>query len=164
MQSLRVANQRKDFLHQVSAKLTDNNEVIVVETLKVKNMVKNRCLSRAIADVGWSKFVNFLEYKLNNKSGKLIKIDTFYPSSKTCNSCSYKNNDLTLSDRNWICINCNEGLDRDLNAAKNIRDEGLRLITAGTAEYQACGDNVRLTQVSGRQRSRKPIPNPLGLV
>lgn len=130
----RVANQRKDFLHQVSAKLTDYNEVIVVETLKVKNMIKNRCLSRAIADVGWSKFVNFLEYKLKNKSGKLIKIDTFYPSSKTCNSCNHKNIDLILSDRIWICVNCNETLDRDLNAAKNIRDEGIRLSTAGTAE------------------------------
>ena len=86
----RVANQRNDFLHKESFKIANDNQVstIVVETLKIKNMVKNRCLSRAISDVSWGKFINYLEYKLYRLGKRLIKISTFFPSSKTCSNCN----------------------------------------------------------------------------
>jgi putative transposase len=129
----RVANQRNDFLHKESFKIADDNQVgtVVVETLKVKNMIKNRTLSRAISDVSWSKFVTFLEYKLFRLGKKLIKISTFFPSSKQCNNCNSLNQELTLSQREWQCSSCSVIHDRDINAAINIRNEGLRLSTGG---------------------------------
>lgn len=127
----RVANQRNDFLHKESFKIANDNQVgaVAVETLKVKNMIKNRHLSKAITDVSWSKFVSYLEYKLIRRAKKLIKIDTFFPSSKLCSNCRYIHNEMTLSDRIWKCSNCNAEHDRDINAAVNIRNEGLRLLT-----------------------------------
>lgn len=141
----KVFNQRNDFLHQVSRNLVNNNNVIAVESLAVKNMVKNKKLSKSISDVSWSRFVTFLEYKLNDRDGNLIKINTFFPSSKTCRHCGYINKELKLSDRYWCCPSCNNQIDRDLNAAVNIKLEGLRLSnTVGTTELQACGDYVSL--------------------
>jgi putative transposase len=130
----RVANQRNDFLHKESYKITNDNQVgtIVIETLKIKNMIKNRALSRSIADVSWSRFITFLEYKLFRQGKKLIKIGTFFPSSKQCSNCNYINEKLTLSERNWKCSKCNVTHDRDINAAINIRNEGIRLSTVGT--------------------------------
>lgn len=141
----KVFNQRNDFLHQVSRELVNNNNLIVVETLAVKNMVKNKKLSKSISDVSWSRFITLLEYKLSDRDGKLVKINTFFPSSKTCRHCSYINKELKLSDRHWICPSCNNLLDRDFNASINIKLEGLRsLNTVGTTEIQACGDLVSL--------------------
>jgi putative transposase len=121
-------------LHKESFKIANESQVgtVVIETLKVKNMIKNRCLSRAIADVSWSKFITFLEYKLFRLGKKLIKIGTFFPSSKQCSNCNYLNEKLTLSERNWKCSSCNVTHDRDINAAINIRNEGIRLSTVGT--------------------------------
>ena len=133
----RVANQRNDFLHKESFKIANDNQVgtVVIETLKVKNMIKNRHLSRAISDVSWTKFVTFLEYKLFRLGKKLIKISTFFPSSKQCSNCNHINNELTLSQREWKCSNCNVIHDRDINAAINIRNEGKRLSTGGITGF-----------------------------
>ena len=146
----KVSNQRNDFLHKVSKYLTDKYETIVTETLKVKNMIKNSKLSKAISDVAWGKFITFLEYKSKNKEGKIIKIDTFFPSSKTCRHCSNINSELKLSQREWLCPNCNNLIDRDLNASINILNEGkIKILssTAGTVGIKACGDNVRLEEI-----------------
>lgn len=96
-----IADQRKDFLHQLSTKLINENQVICLETLKVKNMIKNKRLSRHIADASWGMFVEFLTYKAKWYDRNLVKIDTFFPSSKLCNICKNKNDELRLSDRKW---------------------------------------------------------------
>lgn len=126
----KLANARKDFLHKESAALTDQYSFIGTESLKVKNMMRNHCLAKAIGDSGWGEFVHQLEYKSVKKGGSVFKIGTFFPSSKTCNQCKAINRNLTLSDRFWICTECGAELDRDINAAQNILVEA----TAGAAE------------------------------
>jgi putative transposase len=127
----RIANSRQDFLHKLSRKLVNESQVIVVENLNVKGMVKNRKLSKAISDVGWGMFVNFISYKLQQRSGKLIEIGRFFPSSKTCSCCGYLVDELPLDIREWDCPNCHTHHDRDGNAALNIRNEGIRILNQG---------------------------------
>ncbi len=152
----RVANQRKDYHHQVSAQISNDNQVnlVAIETLKVKNMVKNRKLSKAISDCGWSQFLTFLDYKMKRLGKAIIKIDQWFPSSKQCNCCKAIKSDLTLSDRVFNCKMCGLTSDRDQNASWNIRDEGYRLFskTVGITGL-ACGDDVR--QVLNLQLSAK---------
>jgi len=124
----KIKNQRKDFLHKLSRSLIENNDLIVVETLKVANMLKNNKLSQAISDVSWSKFVEFLTYKAKRFERKLIKIDQWFPSSKTCNNCQHKLKNLKLNIRRWKCPECGASHDRDINAAKNILVEGKRML------------------------------------
>ncbi len=124
----RVSNTRQDFLHKLSRKLVDESQVIVVENLNVKGMVRNRKLSKAISDVGWGMFVNFLAYKLDQEEGKLIEIDRFFPSSKKCSCCGHVVDELPLDVREWDCSSCGTHHDRDENAASNIRTEGIRII------------------------------------
>lgn len=123
---LKITNQRKDFLHQQSRQLVNENQVIVLEDLHVKGMLKNHKLARSISDVSWAMFKTFLCYKADWANKKIILIDRFYPSSKVCNTCREKNPFLSLSERTWICSNCGTACDRDVNAAKNIKEEGLR--------------------------------------
>ena len=108
-------------------------------------MLKNHKLAQAISSVSWSKFFSMLEYKASWNGNEIIKIDTFYPSSKTCNHCGYKNKNLTLSDRVWECPNCHTRIERDKNAAKNILEQGLKQInnTVGTTGINASGEKVR---------------------
>ncbi|HEY9864665.1 MAG TPA: RNA-guided endonuclease TnpB family protein [Candidatus Obscuribacterales bacterium] len=127
----KIANSRQDFLHKLSRKLVNESQVIVVENLNVKGMVKNRKLSKVISDVGWGMFVNFVNYKLQQRSGKLIEIGRFFPSSKTCSCCGYLVDELSLDIREWDCPHCNTHHDRDDNAAINIRNEGIRILTEG---------------------------------
>jgi len=122
----KVRDQRQDFLHKLSSKLVHENQVIAVETLLVKNMVKNRHLSKAIADVGWATLIRFLEYKCNWYGKELLKVDSFFPSSKLCSHCGYKRERLALSTRGWECPECHQRHDRDENAAKNILARGLQ--------------------------------------
>lgn len=124
-----------NFHHQLSRKLVNENQVIVLEDLKIKNMVKNRKLSRAISEQGWYQFRSFLEYKCNWYGRKLIIINQWYPSSKTCSSCGSIQAKMPLSVREWTCPDCGSHHDRDVNAAKNI-------LAVGTT-VSACGDSVR---------------------
>lgn len=124
----KVANQRKDFQHKLSKKLVVENQVISMEDLRIKNMVKNRKLAKAISDAGWSEFRRMLEYKSAWYGRTFVKIDAFFPSSKLCGSCGEKNPMLTLSDREWQCPACGTIHDRDLNAALNILAEGKRML------------------------------------
>lgn len=124
-----IANIRKDFLHKISTRLVIENQVIAVENLKVKNMMKNHHLSRAISDVSWSEFFRMLEYKAGLHGGKVIKIEPFYPSSQICSECGHRNEKVKdLSVREWICLKCGTNHDRDINAAKNILCEALKNI------------------------------------
>ena len=117
-----VANQRKDFLHKVTARLIRENQTICIEDLNVKGMMKNRKLSKHIGDAGWGMFFQFLRYKSDWYGSNIVSIGRFEPSSKTCSKCGYIKHDLTLKDRKWTCPNCGVHHDRDVNAAINIRD------------------------------------------
>ncbi|MCC5600062.1 RNA-guided endonuclease InsQ/TnpB family protein [Nostoc favosum] len=124
----RVANSRQDFLHKLSRKLVDESQIIAVENLNVKGMVRNRKLSKSISDVGWGMFLNFLDYKLKARDGQLVEINRFFPSSKTCSCCGHIVDQLTLDIREWDCPKCQATHDRDANAALNIRTEGIRIL------------------------------------
>lgn len=125
-----ITNQRLDFSHKLSTQLIRENDIICIENLRVSNMLKNHKLARSISDAAWSQFVSQLEYKANWYDKILVKVDSFYPSSKTCSICGYKNLELTLADRYWTCPECGAYLDRDINAAKNILNEGLRILNS----------------------------------
>jgi putative transposase len=139
----RIADTRSDFQQQVSTRLIRENQVICLETLAVKNMLKNHKLAKAIANVGWSEFVRQLEYKARWYGRTIVRIDRFYPSSKTCSACGHVLEELTLDVREWGCPCCGATHDRDINAAKNILAVGLIA--------SACGGSVRPEQVRAWQ-------------
>ncbi|MBD1807868.1 IS200/IS605 family element transposase accessory protein TnpB [Microcoleus sp. FACHB-SPT15] len=139
----RVSNSRADFLHKLSRKLVNENQVVVVENLHVKGMVHNHNLAKAISDVGWGMFTNNLAYKLERKGGKLIEIDRWFPSSKLCSNCYHQVDEMPLDVREWTCPHCNTRHDRDGNAATNIREEGIRLLQADGTSVSAGGGGVR---------------------
>ena len=124
----KVRNQRKDFQHKISRQLINENQVIVSEDLKPSNMVKNHKLAKSISDASFSSFCNMIDYKSKWYGRTYIKVGSFYPSSKLCHCCGYKNTTLTLADREWECPNCHTFLDRDKNAALNILEEGLKIL------------------------------------
>ena len=126
-----IANQRKDFLHKVSRKLANTYDYVFVENLDLKEMSEKRDKLKfgiTIFDLGYGTFLNYLSYKLEWLNKKLIKVDKYFPSSQLCSNCSYRKTDLTLNQRHWICPSCGEKHDRDFNAAKNIKKEGIRMI------------------------------------
>jgi putative transposase len=146
----RIQDRRRDYQHKLSTRIVHENQVMCVESLAVKNMVKNRCLAKAISDVGWGEFVRQLEYKSKWYGRTLITIDRFYPSSKTCSACKHVLDSLTLDIREWGCPECGTVHDRDTNAAKNILAEGLSV--------NACGGGVRPV----RAKARRATPSEAG--
>ena len=156
----KVANQRKDFNHKLSRELVNKHDFIFIEDLNIKGMgrrrkrkkpnakTKKRGLGKAVNDVAWAQFVSFLMYKALNEGKFVIKIDRFYPSSKTCSHCGYIKDKLKIKEREWTCPHCNTYHDRDINAAINILVEGKRILfdknisTVGTTGINACGDGA----------------------
>ena len=124
----KITNQRNTYLHQITSKLVNENQVICIEDLNVKGMMQNHKLAKSIQELSLFEFRRQLEYKCKWYGRQLIVIDRFYPSSKTCNNCGYIYKDLKLSEREWICPHCKSLIDRDYNASLNILDEGLRQI------------------------------------
>ena len=142
-----ITNSRTYFLHNVSTSLVRTFDVISVEDLNVSGMLKNRKLAKSISDAAWSTFVNMLEYKCNWYGKVLVKINRFFPSSKTCSSCGHKEDKMPLSVREWICPSCCSKHDRDLNASINILKEGWRSLTdkeLSSAEYADYGRGAEL--------------------
>lgn len=152
----RVTNVRQDYLHKLSRKLVDDNQVIVVENLNVKGMVRNHKLAKAISDVGWGMFVNFLQYKLDREGKVLVEIDRWFPSSKLCSNCHYQVDEMPLEVRTWTCPSCGTHHDRDGNAAANIRAEGIRMLSVLGTRTAADGGDVRPTR--GRKSKMRQSP------
>src|SRR6266704_284682 len=148
----KIADRRRDYQHKLSTKIIRENQVVCVESLHVKNMVKNHTLAKAISDVGWGEFVRQLAYKAEWYGRTLVKIDKWYPSSKRCFDCGHILDSLTLDIRHWTCPQCGVSHDRDINAAHNILAAGLAVT--------ACGESVRPGAVKAKPgktpRSRKP--------
>lgn len=125
----KIRNQRLDNLHKVSTEIVKNHDYIIMETLRIHNMIKNRKLSKSIADVGWSMFVNMVEYKCERYGKEFVQIDQWFPSSQICSHCNHKDGKKALSIREWTCNNCGTHHDRDINAAINIKNKGLEIIS-----------------------------------
>jgi putative transposase len=138
----KITRCREDFLHKLSRKLVDENQVIVVENLAVRHLVKNHKLAKSISDAGWGKFCTMLKYKSEWEGKIYIEVDRFFPSSKTCNNCLQQVDNLSLDIRSWQCPKCQTIHDRDINAAMNILHEGLRLLAGGHLAT-ASGERVR---------------------
>ena len=128
----RINDRKQYYLHKVSNSLIDENQVICMEDLNVKGMSKNHNLSESILEMNFGEFRRMLEYKANWYNRKIVFVDRFYPSSKTCNHCGYINKTLKLSDREWICPQCGSVIERDYNASLNILQEGLRILIQNT--------------------------------
>lgn len=138
----RIANTRKDFQHKLSRKLVNDNQVIVVENLAVKNMVKNHCLAKAISDCGWSEFTRQLKYKAHKDGKTYLEMGRFFRLSKICHVDLNQVGSLPLNGGSWTCSKFQEKHDRDVNAAINILHEGLRILALATSA-NASGGNVR---------------------
>ncbi|WP_214107768.1 RNA-guided endonuclease InsQ/TnpB family protein [Acrocarpospora catenulata] len=149
----KVKAARADFLHKTSTRLVRDHDVIVIEDLNVKGMVRNRSLAKAISDCGWGTFRRMLDYKTAKYGRHLIVIDRWYPSSKTCSACGRLLAGLSLSTRRWTCPGCGTLHDRDVNAAKNILAAGLAVT--------ACGGDVRHSGSSRVQSPVKQEPQPV---
>ena len=142
----KIANQRNDFLHNLSFRVVSENQAMAVESLNVVGMMKNHHLAQGIGDVSWSTFFTMLEYKCQRYGKTLLKIGRFDPSSKICNKCGYLKRDLALSEREWICPDCDTHHDRDINAAINIKKFALQ--------------EQNLVGVSGAGRAVEPVDLP----
>lgn len=140
----KISNTRRDLLHKLSTKLIRENRVIVVEDLCIKGMLRSKRYSRSIADASWGEFVRQLEYRAEWRGRSLVKIDRFFPSTRTCSTCGHLGSRLPETIRDWKCPNCGAQHDRDVNAAKNILAAGLAVT--------ACGATVRPNSPEERGR------------
>jgi putative transposase len=149
----KVRASRQDFLHRASTRLVRDHDVVVLEDLAVRNMVRNRSLAKAISDCGWGAFRRMVEYKAARTGRHVIVIDRWYPSSKTCSACGHLLAKLNLSTRTWQCPSCGTPHDRDVNAAKNILAAGLAVT--------ACGGDVRHPEPARMRSPVKQEPQPV---
>ena len=152
----KLSNKRNNYLNQLTTKIVKENSIICIEDLNVKGMMKNHKLAKSIADCSFSMIRRMLEYKCNWYGRKLVVIDRWSPTSKKCNNCGHVIKDLNLGIREWTCPKCCTHHDRDVNAAKNILDEGLKFLDmAGTAQIQACGEDSSVVEIQSRSSMKQ---------
>ena len=144
----KIRNQRLWYIHHIVNQLLNENQVIVMEDLNVSGMMKNHKLAKSIQDVSFCELKRILEYKASWNDKRVIFIDRFYPSSKLCSSCGYKNTELQLSDREWVCPECGVVHDRDINAAVNIMNEGKRIIGLSSPEFKRVGEQALVSSMN----------------
>jgi putative transposase len=154
----KVRAARADFLHKTSTSLVRDHDLICLEDLAVKNMVRNRRVAKAISDCGWGTFRRMLEYKAARYGRRVIVIDRWFPSSKMCSACGHVLAELSLGTRAWQCPSCGTRHDRDINAAKNILAAGLAVARGDPGH--ACGADVRHPGPPGCSRAVKQEPRP----
>ena len=154
----KVRAARSDFLHKTSTRLVRTHDVIVLEDLAVRNMTRNHSLARSISDCGWGAFRRMIEYKAERAGRRVIVIDRFCPSSKTCSACGHLLASVSLSTRHWSCPSCGTRHDRDVNAAKNILAAGLAAVRSDPGD--ACGADVRHPGTSRVRSAVKQEPRP----
>jgi putative transposase len=156
----KVTNIRKDYLHKVSSQIIKNHDIICIEDLNVKGLIeknKNRLLAQSMADVSLGMFYNFLNYKADWYGKTIVKVDRYYPSSKTCSVCGNINNNCQLSDREWDCTSCKTNHNRDLNAARNILKQGLRKLLQSGSGTESDSKQKRVEAfVNNLDESMKP--------
>lgn len=157
-----INNRKQYYLHSVSNILINDNQVICMEDLNVKGMSKNHNLAESILEMNFGEFKRILEYKAKWYNRRIIFVDRFYPSSKTCNHCGYINKQLTLKDREWVCPNCGKQINRDYNAALNILNEGLKIIGLSSPEftlvdYTTMDDRLRNKELKSSDRLKQEI-------
>lgn len=161
----KLHNIKENYLHNVSNQLLNDNQVIVMEDLNIKGMLKNHNLAKSIQELSLSEFKNKLKYKSEWYGRDIIEIDRFYPSSKLCNCCGHKYKDLKLSQREWVCSSCGTKHDRDINAAINIENEGRRILKIGLsspeftlADYPLMDDKAEKSLKSnGKKKQEKNV-------
>ncbi|OPG07902.1 RNA-guided endonuclease TnpB family protein [Microbispora sp. GKU 823] len=154
----KVRDARADFLHKTTSRLVRDHDLIVIEDLNVKGMVRNRHLARVISDCGWGEFRRQLEYKTRRYGRHLIVVDRWYPSSKTCSACGHLLAELSLSTRHWTCPDCGTRHDRDVNAAKNILAAGRAVSACGADVSHSGSSRVRSAVKQEAQPVRAGIP------
>ena len=157
----KISRVREDFLHKLSRKIVNENQVIVVENLAVKNMVKNHNLAKSISDAGWGMFCTMLKYKAEAEGKVYLEIDRFFPSSHLCSETLLSIPKMDLSVRLFDCPHCGNRHDRDINAAINIRNEGLRILALGTSA-SALGGSVRPKRYGRKSTTDEATPRELG--
>ncbi len=158
--SSKIKRVREDFLHKLSRKIVNENQVIVVENLNIKGMVRNHCLAKAIADAGWGMFATMLKYKAEMTGKVYLEIDRFFPSSKTCNHCLHRVSEMNLKIREWTCPKCESVNDRDINAALNIRDEGLRFLRLDVRRFPPHTSEARQALGTSASANGRDVSQP----
>ena len=150
---LKISDSRKDFLHKTTTQLVRENQTIAVESLAVKNLVKNHQLAWAISDSGWSELIRQLDYKCRWYGRKLVAIDRWFPSSKRCSSCGHIVDKMPLNIREWICPSCGCNHDRDVNASKNILAAGLAVSVWGARVRPEQSKSVKASAMKQKLKS-----------
>jgi putative transposase len=148
----RIADRRRDFQNKLTTRLIRENQVVCVESLAIEHLLKNHCLAKAIADVGWGELLRMLSYKARWYGRRVVAINRWYPSSKRCSACGHELASLSLAVREWTCPSCGAVHDRDVNAACNIKAEGLSVFACG----EVVSPNLHGTREGTPRRSRKP--------
>ena len=157
----KIKNIRTNHLHQTTHKIINENQVVIMENLAVRNMMKNHCLAGAIQDASFFEFNRQLDYKAGWYGRTIHRLDRWFPSSKTCEKCGWINQNLKLKDRTWTCGGCGVVHDRDANASRMILQQGLKEITlntAGNAEIKACGLTNKTERTLVRVRKKHEAP------
>ena len=153
----KISRVREDYLHKLSRKIVNENQVIVVENLAVKHMVKNHCLAKAISEVGWGTFCTLLQYKAEQEGKIYLEVDRFFPSSHLCSNTLLRVPKMDLSVRRFDCPHGGQRHDRDINAAVNIKNEGLRILALGTSAT-ALGGKVRPKRYGRKSTTAEALP------